>query len=106
MPAGSPVVVHLGSNYFIRPGDLEAFLARAPAGHRVLLVTVRVPFPWQDSVNAILAAAPARHPAVSVVDWHAASGAPGLLVDGAHTNDRGARMYARVIADALRGAPS
>ncbi|HWH13306.1 MAG TPA: acyltransferase family protein, partial [Miltoncostaeaceae bacterium] len=102
MPAGTRVVVHLGNNYYVRPGDLEGLVRRLPPGRRVYLVTVRVALPWQDSVNRILRAAPARHPGVTLVDWHAASGAPGLLVDGAHTTPRGSRLYARTLRDALR----
>jgi len=105
LPGDTAVVVHLGNNYYVRPEDLEGLVRRLPAGHPLYLVTVRAPLPWQDSVNAILRAAPARHPGVTVIDWHAASGEPGLLVDGAHTNARGARLYARLIVDALR-APS
>jgi hypothetical protein len=38
---------------------------------------------------------------VRVVDWYAASGGPGLLVDGAHMNPRGMRLYSRILEDAL-----
>ncbi|MEW6581417.1 MAG: hypothetical protein AB1416_01470, partial [Actinomycetota bacterium] len=104
LPAGTPVVVHLGNNYFVRPGEVDELMRRVPAGHPVLLVTVRVPLDWQDSVNTILRGAPARYRQATLVDWYAASGERGLLVDGAHTNDRGSRLYARVLADAVADA--
>jgi len=102
MPAGTVLVMHLGNNSYIKPGQLEAFLASQPPQRRVYLMTVRVPLAWQDSVNTALTDARRRHPAgVTTIDWHAASGAPGLLVDGAHTNTRGGALYARLIAEAL-----
>ncbi len=102
MPPGTVVVMHLGNNYYVRPEQVDDVVRRLPAGHPLYLVSVRVALPWQDSVNRILTQAAARHPGVTVIDWHAASGAPGLLVDGAHTNARGSRVYARTLAAALR----
>ncbi|MFN8124243.1 MAG: acyltransferase family protein [Thermoleophilia bacterium] len=101
MPADTALVMHLGNNNFVKPAQIDAFLATQPPARRIYLVTVRVPLPWQDSVNAALRDARDRHPDVSLIDWYAASGGPGLLVDGAHTNARGGRLYARVIAEAL-----
>lgn len=102
LPADADVVIHLGNNSFVRPDDLDALMRRLPAGHRVFVVTVRVPLDWQDSVNEILRAAPARYDNISLIDWHAASGGPGLLVDGAHMNERGMAIYTDLITAALR----
>ncbi len=102
LPADADVVIHLGNNYFVRPDDLDGLMRRLPAGHRVFLVTVRVPLDWQDSVNEILRGAPARYDNITLIDWHAASGGPGLLVDGAHMNERGMAIYTDLITAALR----
>ncbi len=104
MPSGTLVVMHLGNNYYVRPEQVDDVVRRVPAGHRVFLTTVRVNLPWQNSVNGILRDAVRRDPALTLIDWHAASGAPGLLLDGAHTTTRGSRLYARVMADAVRPA--
>ncbi len=101
LPPDAIPVIHLGNNDFIDPADLDALLARLADRPRVVLLTVRVPLPWQDSVNRAIRAAPEKFPNVQVLDWYAASAAPGLLVDGAHMNPRGMRVYARMLEDAL-----
>jgi hypothetical protein len=101
LPADAIPVIHLGNNDFIDPADLDAVLGRLAARPRVVLLTVRVPLPWQDSVNRAIRAAPGRFSNVQVIDWYAASGGPGLLVDGAHMNPRGMRVYRRMLEDAL-----
>jgi hypothetical protein len=101
MPPETVVVVHLGNNYFIDPADLDAFLSRLADRPAVHLLTTRVPLTWQESVNTAVRGSPAQHPNVSVIDWHGASGEPGLLVDGAHTSPEGSRRYADLIARAL-----
>ena len=101
LPADAVPVVHLGNNDFIDPADLDALLARLAGRPRVVLLTVRVPLPWQDSVNRAIRAAAERFPNVQVIDWYAASGGPGLLVDGAHMNARGLRLYGRILEDAM-----
>lgn len=102
MPADTTVVIHLGNNDFIRPEDLDALLAELQDGPKVVLVTVRVPLKWQDSVNEALRSADARFDNVVIADWYAVSGGPGLLVDGAHVNEKGAALYAETIAEQLR----
>ncbi len=104
MPDDTVPVIHLGNNSFIDPARLDALLGDLAARPRVLLLTVRVPLQWQDSVNEAVRAAPDTHPNVQVVDWHGDSGAPGLLVDGAHMNERGIRVYRETLAAALHTA--
>jgi len=101
LPADAIPVIHLGNNDFIDPADLDALLTRLAGRPRVALLTVRVPLPWQGSVNRAIRAAPERFPNVQVIDWYAASAGPGLLVDGAHMNSRGMRLYRRILEDAL-----
>ena len=101
LPNDTVVIIHLGNNYFIDPRELDSLLDRLSKRPRILLLTVRVPLPWQDSVNDAIHKVPARHANVSVVDWHARSGGPGLLVDGAHMSERGMRLYAETISGAL-----
>lgn len=73
----------------------------------VVLVTVHVDRPWQDSVNDALAAAARNRPNVVVADWHAeAESRQGQLVDGVHVDADGARDYARLILAAIRFARS
>ena len=94
------VVIHLGNNGFVPFDGLEALMKRLRGTPRVVLVTVRVPLKWQDSVNDALEYAADHHTNAVLADWHAVSGGPGLLVDGVHTTAAGARLYARTIVKA------
>jgi peptidoglycan/LPS O-acetylase OafA/YrhL len=96
------VVVHLGNNGFVPFDELEALMKRLRGTQRVVLVNVRVPLQWQDSVNDALEYAASRYDNAVLVDWHRVSGGSGLLVDGTHMTAEGARLYARTIAKAVR----
>lgn len=106
MPNETITVIHLGNNSFIDPAKLDALLAALADRPRVLLLTVRAPLPWQDSVNDAVRGMPARHANVEVVDWFARSGERGLLVDGAHMNERGIRRYIDTLTEALGRQPA
>ena len=99
------VVVHLGNNGFVPFDGLEALMKRLRGTPRVVLVTVRVPLKWQESVNDALEYAAGHHTNAVLADWHAVSGGPGLLVDGVHTTAAGARLYARTIVKAAEIPP-
>ncbi len=99
------VVVHLGNNGFVPFDGLEALMKRLRGTPRVVLVTVRVPLKWQDSVNDALEYAAGHHTNAVLADWHAVSGGPNLLVDGVHTTAAGARLYARTIVKAAEIPP-
>ena len=80
----------------------------AAAGKRVLLVTVRLTRSWMAETNAVLTAAPSRHPSVTVVDWFALSeGRPEwFLSDGTHLTKPGAAAYTALIGSALAPPPA
>ncbi|MGY1644427.1 acyltransferase family protein [Geodermatophilus sp. SYSU D00703] len=96
------VVLGLGSNGPFTPADLDRILDSIGPGHRLVLVTVHVPRPWQDEVNATLHGARGR-PGVSIADWHDVIAAqPALLYpDATHPRPDGAALYADAIARAL-----
>ncbi|MCL6517993.1 acyltransferase family protein [Alicyclobacillus sp.] len=100
---GSTVILELGNNGPFTTSQLDALLGQL-AGRRVVLVTVRVPRPWQDVVNRTISAAAERHPGVRVVDWFRASaGKTGWFYeDGVHLNAAGSKVYAAMLADACR----
>ena len=98
------VVLHMGNNGFVPFDGLEALMKRLRGTPRVVLVTVRVPLKWQDSVNDALEYAADHHTNAVLADWHAVSGGSGLLADGVHTTRAGATLYARTIAKAA-GVP-
>jgi peptidoglycan/LPS O-acetylase OafA/YrhL len=100
------VVVHLGTNGPPTPGDVDAMMGAAGTS-RVLLLTVRVNRDWSDETNAVLAAAPTRHPTAVLVDWSAHSSGHGdwFHSDGTHLTTRGAEAYAALIGSMLPAPP-
>jgi hypothetical protein len=100
------VVVHLGTNGPPTPGDVDAMMGAAGTS-RVLLLTVRVNRDWIDETNAVLAAAPARHPTALLVDWSAYSSGHDdwFHSDGTHLTTGGAQAYAALIGSILPAPP-
>ena len=108
---GSVVVLHLGTNGPVTPGDIDAVVAEAPANVPVLLVNVRSHTAWAASVNQVLAEAPARHPRVKIVDWYAASEGhrEWFQSDGTHfrtMSGPGANAYADLLVGSVPPPPA
>ena len=97
------LVVHLGTNGPPTPAHIDGMMAAAGPATRVLIVNVRVSRTWSDETNAVLAAAPARHPQATLVDWHAHSAghAGWFHSDGIHLTPAGAQAYADLIGSML-----
>jgi peptidoglycan/LPS O-acetylase OafA/YrhL len=96
------VIVQAGENgplYYADWSRLRAALLGIPL---VVLVNVRVDRPWQDQVNKALLEAIAGWRHATIADWYDASGGKDVLVDGTHTTPGGAKLYAALIARALR----
>jgi lysophospholipase L1-like esterase len=66
-------------------------------------VNVRVPRPWEDANNRVIARGVAAHPNAVMVDWYGSTdGHPELFGnDGVHLTGSGVRLYAGLIADAI-----
>src|SRR5262249_37510826 len=98
------VVVQTGENGPLYADDIRALHATLRDVPRVVLVTVREPeASWSDDTNAKLREMTTVWPQARIADWHAASADPDLLWDGAHPNEQGAQVYARVVARAIDG---
>jgi peptidoglycan/LPS O-acetylase OafA/YrhL len=63
------VVLALGTNAVFSDDDLDRVRAVIGA-RRLVLTTVRGPFSWQDSVNAVVRDYHQRHPEVLLDDWY------------------------------------
>jgi hypothetical protein len=98
------VVVGLGTNGDITPGQI--WQLREAAGHDRELVMVNTygPMSWESEVNAVLAKATWHKPHVALVDWSDAIAAHSYLLwdDGIHPQPSGGRLYAHVVEDTLR----
>jgi hypothetical protein len=104
-PLPGTVIVHLGTNGTISPGDLDVLLGRLVGVPRVVLVTVQVSGsrPWEGADNALIRGTPGRYGNVVVADWKAASDGhrDWLGADGIHLSPAGAAGYAATIAGAV-----
>ena len=98
---GDAVVVHAGDNVPFTAEQFDEMMGLLEDVPKVLIVNVKVPRPWEQSNNEVLADGVRRYPDKAVlVDWHAASaGRPELFVeDGIHLQPEGQRIYADLIA--------
>jgi peptidoglycan/LPS O-acetylase OafA/YrhL len=108
---GRIVVIHLGNNGPVSPGDIDAAMREVPDVQNVLLVTVRVDKSWQNSVNQTLRDGAARWPQIQIVDWYAYSSGHGdwFQADGTHfrtSSGPGANAYADLIAGSIPPPPT
>jgi peptidoglycan/LPS O-acetylase OafA/YrhL len=99
----SIVVVQLGTNGVVHPGPLDELLDELGESARVVVVTTKVPRPWESLSNDRLRRAPHGRPNVVVADWNASSsGHDGYFVDdGVHLTTDGARTFADLVADSI-----
>jgi lysophospholipase L1-like esterase len=97
---GEVVVIHIGSNGTLNAEQFDEMMLMLKDVRRVAFVNVKVPRPWEQPNNEVLADGVQRYPNTVLVDWHAASaGRPELFVeDGIHLQAEGQRVYADLIA--------
>jgi lysophospholipase L1-like esterase len=93
--ATDALVVNLGANDAgnanLYAQRVEQVLAAAAGVPRVYWLTIREVRPYYPAANNVLREAAKRHPNLTVVDWNAASTAPGLTSsDGLHLKPQGA----------------
>ena len=97
------VVLALGTNAVFGDDDLDRVRAVIGA-RRMVLTTVRGPFAWQDSVNAVVRDYHRRHPDVLLDDWYTTV-APHqdlLWTDRIHPRGgAGTTLFATGLADTL-----
>ena len=101
---GEAVVVHAGNNVPFTAEQFDEMMGLLEDVPKVLIVNVKVPRPWEQPNNEVLADGVRRYPDKAVlVDWHTASaGRPELFVeDGIHLQPEGQRVYADLIATRL-----
>jgi hypothetical protein len=105
---GPVVIVHLGNNGPAKQSDLDAVLRELRQARSVLLVTIRVPKPWQDSINAMLRSTARGRAQIRLVDWFDYSNGhrDWFWKDGTHLRPEGARQYAKLIASSVPPPPT
>ncbi len=97
------VIVGLGTNGTITGQEISRLFAETGPARRLVLVNTFEARPWEQEVNATLAAAAADHPGVVLADWHSTIEHRTSLLwpDGIHPQPGGGIMYARMIKAAL-----
>lgn len=100
------VIVQLGTNGPFSEKKLGQLLDSLSDAKQIVLVTVRVPRKWEDEVNMTINKVAAGYPHVTVADWYAASQdhEEYFEKDGVHLKPTGAKAYAALLLEALRGA--
>ena len=99
------VVVHIGNNVPFTAEQFDEMMWVLSDVRKVVIVNLKVPRPWEQPNNYMIAEGVRRYPDKAVlVDWHAASaGRPELFVeDGIHLQPEGQRVYADLIAAHLK----
>ncbi len=98
------VVVNLGVNGPLHSAQFERAMAALRDVERVIWVTVTVPRPWEETTNQVLHKQVPRYANAVLVDWHRISAGHKKLFwqDGYHPRPEGAKLYAELIADAVR----
>ena len=101
--AGRYVVFCLGTNNAVVDWQIDDLLYGVPDDTHVFMVNTRNTLDWQDQTNAALAAAPDRHPNVTVIDWLGASAGHDdwFAGDGTHLTSEGAQAYIGLIKQAI-----
>ena len=93
------VIVHLGTNGTIDPGDCDRLVGYAGPKRRVFLVTITVPRAWEEPNNETLNACANAHDKVHVIRWWSKSHdhPEWFADDGFHLNAAGRAVYARFV---------
>lgn len=101
---GSQVVLELGTNGSFNSKSLNSVLDYLKDEEHVYLVTVRVPRPWERTVNKALNEAASDHSNVSLIDWHTASEGHDEYFekDGVHLTKEGSEAFAALVKDSMK----
>ncbi|MDT0122137.1 acyltransferase family protein [Paenibacillus sp. RRE4] len=101
---GSEVVLELGTNGSFNSKNLKTVLDGLKDKTRVYLVTVRVPRPWERTVNKALTDAASSYSNVSLIDWNQASEGHDEYFekDGVHLTVEGSEAFAALVKSSLQ----
>lgn len=102
------VILDLGNNGTVEEPTLRSILESLKACERVVVINARVPRPWQDDNNALLARVVPTYPNAVVADWFSESAGHSeyFAADGVHPHAAGAKAYASAVLSALLSIPA
>ncbi|MEW4429219.1 acyltransferase family protein [Paenibacillus pabuli] len=101
---GNQVVLELGTNGSFNSKSLDSVLDYLKDENHVYLVTVRVPRPWERTVNRALNEAASSYSNVSLIDWNSASEGHDEYFekDGVHLTKEGSEAFAALIKSSMK----
>jgi peptidoglycan/LPS O-acetylase OafA/YrhL len=100
------VVFALGTNGEFTSDEMRQLIQAVGPRRELVLVNTYEARPWEAEVNQVMAATARRYRNVVMANWFTTIGhRTGLLwPDGVHPQPGGARLYARMVAAAVRAA--
>ena len=100
---GQDVVVQLGTNGTVDPGDFDRLMTILADRSKVVIVNAKVPRPWEQQVNDTFAAGVKKYKNATLLDWHGYGGQhPEFFYDdGIHLRPEGAVAYAQFVAQSV-----
>lgn len=99
----SVVIFALGTNGVVTASEISQLFAEIGPNRRLVLVNTYEARPWEQEVNAILAAAVRSHHRVVLANWYETISHHTNLLwpDGIHPRSAGGVLYAKMIKAAL-----
>jgi hypothetical protein len=101
---GKFVVVHIGNNGYLRPGQFDELMQLLVNVPRVIVFNLKEPRRWEGPNNLIIADTVRRYPNAVLVDWHSVSMShlEYFAWDGIHIGSVAARAYTQLIVEQLQ----
>lgn len=100
---GDYLVIGLGSNGAFNSQQLKSLVQSIDSKVRIILITTRVPKPWESTVNEALKTIDQEFKNVTLIDWYkySAGHAEYFEPDGVHLTKIGSEFYASLIASEI-----
>lgn len=102
---GDTIILELGTNGPFTRKQMDRMLAELADVKNIVLVNTRVPRTWERTVNKALQNAAAEDSRITLVDWHTESAGKSsyFAEDGVHLTAAGAKAYASLLKQTLKG---
>ncbi len=100
---GDVVIVHLGNNGPTSEERFDELLNLLVEVPLVIILTVKVPKPWEADNNTFIFNMPAKHPNVRLIDWNGLSQTfeNVFYSDGIHLRPEGQLIYTQLVMDTI-----
>lgn len=100
---GDTVIIELGSNGAFNKNELISMIKLIGNDREIIFINTRVPRPWETEVNNALKEVTEKYTNTTLVNWYAASAGHNeyFSPDGVHLNEKGAKVYAALVAKSV-----